>query len=131
MNVYAVMDAMKASGGWDLNGIADGGVHICITMANVGNAARFAADLDAAVEDVLANPGEPEAPLPTARLAPNPRALVRCAGKFVGSAKLYGTIASVPDPAFIVESAATFLDSLFVPVGRGAPPSKYAAIKHS
>ena len=58
-------------------------------------------------------------------------AMSLCAAKYAGgSAKLYGTLAAMPDPQYIVESAATFLDSLFVTVGRGAAPSKYAGKWH-
>lgn len=50
----------------------------------------------------------------------------RGAAKYQASAKLYGTVASVPDASLIIGSTTTFLDALFTTVGRGAPPPRHA-----
>lgn len=102
-------------------------------MANVGNMQSFCEDLRASVKEVADNPSEFNFTVAVRASLYN----LSCfplnddAAKYSSSAKLYGTVASIPDPSLINETTAAFLDALFTPVGRGAPPSKYASVRDS
>jgi sphinganine-1-phosphate aldolase len=92
VDIYRVLDAMKARG-WNLNGLhKPPAVHLCVTLRHTqpGVADRFSADLRAAVEHVKAHPNE--------------------AG---GMAPMYGTAATLPFRGVVDDMLRRFMDVLY------------------
>ncbi len=94
LDVYRVMDEMTARG-WSLNGLQrPPAVHICVTLRHTQPelAARFGADLRAAVAAVRATP--------------------QAEG---GMAPIYGLAASVPDRSLVSDFLKGYMDRWYVP----------------
>lgn len=102
INIYNVSDEMKARG-WNLNVLQNPAcVHICVTYANQGQAATFAADLKASVDAVLSTPAS------------------HYKG---GAAAIYGLAATLPDKSLVTRVANSFMDAMY----KTDPPAAAAA----
>ncbi|PVU95921.1 hypothetical protein BB561_001502 [Smittium simulii] len=91
VNIYSIKDSMEKKG-WDLSTLHyPPALHIACTMLTIGNEEQLLEDLQASVNEVIADPMKYSA----------------------GSAAMYGAAVSLPDDAPIETIAAGFIDSLY------------------
>ncbi|RKP24621.1 pyridoxal phosphate-dependent transferase [Syncephalis pseudoplumigaleata] len=92
LNVHAINDAMSRRG-WHLSSLQHpDAVHISCTLLTVGRADDLCRDLQAAVDEVRADPSLNEK----------------------GQAAIYGMAATIPDKSIIGEVAKGFVDALYI-----------------